>query len=34
MLVGIAGTFALIAFIVAGVIWTANTHPDASDTHN
>jgi hypothetical protein len=31
MLVGIAGTFALLAFIIAGVIYSANKHPDAND---
>jgi hypothetical protein len=31
MLVGIAGTFALILFIVAGVVYSANKHPDAND---
>jgi hypothetical protein len=28
---GIAAVFALIAFIVAGVIYSANKHPDAND---
>ena len=28
---GIAATFALIAFIVAGVIYSANNRPDAND---
>jgi len=31
MIVGIAGTFALILFIVAGVIYSANSHPDANN---
>jgi hypothetical protein len=28
---GIAGVFALIIFIVAGVIYSAKTHKDAND---
>ncbi len=28
---GIAAVFALLAFIVAGVIYSANKHPDAND---
>ena len=28
---GIAAVFALSAFIVAGVIYSANKHPDAND---
>jgi hypothetical protein len=28
---GIAAVFALIAFIVAGVIYSANKHPNAND---
>jgi hypothetical protein len=28
---GIAAVFALIAFIVVGVIYSANKHPDAND---
>jgi hypothetical protein len=28
---GIAAVFALIAFIVAGAIYSANKHPDAND---
>ena len=28
---GIAALFALIAFIIAGVIYSANLHPDGND---
>ena len=33
MNIGIFAVFMLLAFIVGGVIYSANSNPDASDTH-